>query len=119
MDGNQKEPCPFDSGNGMNMNGKGMEFGQMKQSPKATEAQITATIDENEIYRRVRAAINAPQRFQVGYGIDKYPEPLTADTWTIIETLDHIIGETIDKLHYLTMLKIKFEKMGTNDLSEK
>ncbi len=45
----------------------------------------------------------------MAYGLEKYPEPLNADTWSIIETIDHIIDETIDKLHYLVMLRIKFE----------
>jgi hypothetical protein len=97
-------------------NGKGMEFGVMKAAPTATEEQITETIDGNEIYRRVRAAVNSPQRTQVAYGIGKYPEPLNADTWTIIETINHAVGEVADLLHYLTMLQIKFEKMGDRDL---
>jgi hypothetical protein len=84
-----------------------------KEKPKFSQEEIDAVIAENEIYRRTRAEMQRNlQREQVGYGMGKYPEPLTADTWTILETLGHIKGEIMDALHYITMLEIKFEKMG-------
>lgn len=82
--------------------------------PNAGAMDIEHAISENEIYSKTREAILNAQRRQVAYGLDKYPEPLNADTWTIIETIDHIISETADKLHYLTMLKIKLQQ-GTEE----
>ena len=78
-----------------------------KETPKASEEDITHTIDNTSIYRSAKEAILKAQRKQVGYGLDKYPEPLNADSWTVIETIDHIIEESVDKLHYLTMLREK------------
>lgn len=98
--------------------GKGLQYGKPKPKVTVPEETIDKTIANNEIYRRVRAALNSPQREQVGYGIQKYPEPLNADTWTILETIGHIKGELIDALHYLTMLEIKFEMMGEKDLQK-
>lgn len=71
------------------------------------EDLISKTIDSNDIYRRAKEHILEAQRSQVGYGLSKYPESLNADTWTTVETIDHIIEESIDKLHYLTMLRMK------------
>lgn len=82
--------------------------------PNAGAMDIEHAISDNEIYSKTREAILNAQRRQVAYGLDKYPEPLNADTWTIIETIDHIISETADKLHYLTMLKIKLQQ-GTEE----
>lgn len=82
--------------------------------PNASEADVEDVIDRTPIYDLTRDAILGAQRRQVAYGLDKYPEPLNADTWTIIETIDHIISETADKLHYLTMLKIKLQQ-GTEE----
>ena len=45
------------------------------------------------------------------YGIDKYPEPLNPNTWSMIETINHAIDEGIDKLHYLVMLIVKMEQV--------
>lgn len=81
-----------------------------KELPKVSDDIIDDVINSTEIYKRAKTEILNAQRKQVGYGIDKYPEPLNADTWTTIETIDHIIDESIDKLHYLIMLRIKFEK---------
>jgi hypothetical protein len=102
-----------------------------KQKPKASSELVEKTIKSTEIYRRARLAIMQPkemhpetrmnmlqaQRKQVAYGIDKYPEPLNADTWSTVETIDHIIDESIDKLHYLIMLNIKHEQelLNTSD----
>lgn len=83
-----------------------------KSKPLFSQEEIDAVIDSNEIYKEVRAVINEPQREQVGYGMGKYPEPLKADSWDTIETIDHIISETVDKLHYLVMLKMKLKKLG-------
>lgn len=81
-----------------------------KEAPKASDEDVEATIERNEIYQRTQRAILSAQHKQVAYGLDKYPEPLNADTWSHIETIDHIIDESIDKLHYLMMLRIKLER---------
>lgn len=67
-------------------------------------------IRKNEIYRRVGSLLHSAQRKQVMYGMVKYPEALNQDTWNELETIDHIIDESIDKLHYLMMLRIKLEQ---------
>lgn len=110
---------------------KDMRYNEPKGKPQVARDVIDQTIEETEIYKRAKELIlNAPtpvgytdeqwqeakaqtfdaQREQVGYGLDKYPEPLNADTWTIIETLDHSISEKIDDLHYSVMLRMKLEK---------
>jgi hypothetical protein len=95
-----------------------------KAAPKVSPELVEKTIRETEIYRRARLAIMKrqdaspeakmdmlqAQRKQVAYGIDKYPEPLNADTWSSVETINHIMDESIDKLHYLIMLNIKLEQ---------
>lgn len=85
-----------------------------KSDPKADEQLIKKTIEANEIYSRAKEHILNAQRKQVGYGLDKYPEPLNADTWSAIETIDHIIEESVDKLHYLCMLRIKLEQEASD-----
>jgi hypothetical protein len=96
-----------------------------KAAPKASEDIVEKTILETEIYRQARVAILLSKNFgresihkmlkaqrkQVAYGIDKYPEPLNANTWSIDETVEHIMDESIDKLHYLIMLRIKLEQL--------
>lgn len=110
-------------------------YNEPKTPPKANREQAKKAIDENKIYSSVRDAFydaqkkyaeyygaeypegevkeefDKAQETQVAYGLDKYPETLNADTWTVIETIDHIIGETVDKLHYLNMLKTKLIKI--------
>lgn len=73
--------------------------------------EIDRVISETPIYREAREALKDAQRNQVGYGISKYPEPLTADSWTIIESLEHDISETADGLHYKIMLKDQLKKI--------
>lgn len=87
-------------------------YNEPKSPPTIPEDVITKVINETEIYRRAKTAINTAQRTQVAYGIQKYPNPLNADTWSTVETIDHIISESIDKLHYLVMLRIKLEQQG-------
>ena len=101
-----------------------IRYNQPKEAPKASEEQIEETIITTEIYRQARLAIIRDQILtpeartailmaqgkQVAYGIDKYPEPLNANTWDIEETVEHILDESIDKLHYLVMLRIKLEQ---------
>jgi hypothetical protein len=107
-----------------------------KEAPKASNELVKDTIIETEIYRRARiavlqhmtigreskTAILHVQRKQVAYGLDKYPEPLNPNTWSINETVDHIMDESIDKLHYLIMLRIKLEQqlasVGNDDIIE-
>ncbi len=72
----------------------------------------------NEIYKNLRLKILNSQRKQILKGLSKYPEPLNDDSWTIIETIDHMIEELIDALHYVTMLKIKLEKEIIKDMEE-
>lgn len=81
-----------------------------KQEPKASSEDAEEVIDETEIYKRAKERILKAQQKQVAYGIDKYPEPLNADSWDIIETIDHIMDESVDRLHYMEMLKIKMER---------
>src|SRR5690606_14079309 len=82
-----------------------------KTEPKASDELVEETIRNTEIYRRAQLHILEAQRRQVAYGLDKYPEPLNANTWDILETIDHITDESIDKLHYLIMLRIKLEQL--------
>lgn len=101
---------------------KDSRYNNPKESPKTSEEIITKIIADTEIYRRARYLIASmwsedtrptvlqAQRKQVAYGTEKYPEPLNANTWSIVETIDHAIDESIDKLHYLIMLRIKFEQ---------
>lgn len=93
-------------------------YNQPKQAPKADEKLVEDTIEKTEIYKRAKESILKAQQKQVAYGLDKYPEPLNADTWSIIETIDHIIDESVDKLHYLTMLRIKYERIAERELEE-
>lgn len=76
-----------------------------KQEPKVSEEDITRTIQTTSIYAKAKEVILNAQRRQVAYGLEKYPEPLNANTWSTVETIDHIIDESIDKLHYLVMLR--------------
>jgi hypothetical protein len=99
-------------------NDKDTRYNIPKEAPKASEELISKTIRETEIYRRVNLHILNAQRKQVAYGLDKYTEPLNANTWSIIETIDHIIDESIDKLHYLVMLRIKFEESAAKEMDE-
>lgn len=85
-------------------------YNEPKGAPKTSEKMVDETIQSTEIYRRAKMQIMNAQRKQVAYGLDKYPEPLNADTWSTVETIDHIIDESIDKLHYLNMLRIKLEQ---------
>lgn len=104
-------PVPVQSG--VKIETGDIRYNVPKEKPKFSTEEIDRVIADNEIYRRTRSEIERnAQREQVGYGMGKYPEPLNADTWTIIETLGHIKGEIMDALHYITMLEIKFEKMG-------
>ena len=82
-----------------------------KEEPKASKELVEKTIEETQIYREAKNYIlKHAQPKQVAYGLDKYPEPLNANTWSTIETIDHIIDESVDKLHYLVMLRIKLER---------
>ena len=76
-----------------------------------TDEEIDKVIDSNLIYSKAREELKNAQRRQVGYGMSKYPEPLTADSWTIIETLNHDIEETADSLHYKIMLREKLMEL--------
>lgn len=87
-----------------------MRYNIPRLPPNASDDLVENTILANDIYRETRGAMLDAQRRQVAYGLAKYPEPLNADTWTIIETIDHIISETVDKLHYLTTLKHKLQQ---------
>lgn len=76
-----------------------------------TNEEVDKVIDNNMIYSKAREELKNAQRRQVGYGMSKYPEPLTADSWTIIETLNHDIEETADSLHYKIMLREKLMEL--------
>lgn len=88
-------------------------YNEPKGKYKASDELIDRTIEETEIYKLAKEHIlNAGQRTQVAYGLDKYPIPLSADVWSTIETIEHIVGESVDKLHYLVMLLIKLERIN-------
>lgn len=95
-----------------------IRYNDPKKKPKATSEQAQEAIESNDIYSRAKAAILKAQEKQVAYGLDKYPEPLTATTWTMLETFDHLIDESIDKLHYLVMLRVKMEDLANAELEE-
>lgn len=82
-----------------------------KEAPKASDEMVEETIENTEIYRRAKELILNAQKEQVAYGIDKYPEPLNADSWSIKETLEHKLSESVDRLHYDVMLVIQLEKL--------
>lgn len=89
-----------------------------KKAPEASEKLIEETINDTEIYKRAKEIILNAQKGQVGYGMDKYPEPLSANTWSMIETMKHIIEESVDKLHYQVMMLIKLEHEANGKLDE-
>lgn len=78
-----------------------------KQEPTVPEEVITHTIETNDIYSKAKEIILNAQRRQVAYGIQKYPEPLNANSWSAVEAIDHILEESIDQIHYLVMLREK------------
>lgn len=88
-------------------------YNEPKEAPKADEKLVEETIEQTEIYRRAKELILKAQKKQVAYGLDKYPTPLSADVWDILETIDHILDESIDKTHYLVMLRIHLERMAS------
>ena len=73
--------------------------------------EIDIVIDSTSIYSEAKEELLNAQRRQVGYGMGKYPEALTAESWDIIETLNHDIEETADSLHYKIMLRQKLTKL--------
>src|SRR6185437_250793 len=68
-----------------------VRYNTPKLEPSANIEDIDKVIASNSIYSEAREELLNAQRRQVGYGMDKYPEPLTADSWTLIETLNHQI----------------------------
>lgn len=86
-------------------NGKGYEWGIMKAPPTITDEMVDSVIKENEIYSEAMRHYKS----QIAYGIQKYPESLNAGTWSIVETLEHEIGELVDTLNYKVMLKKKLQ----------
>jgi hypothetical protein len=102
-----EEPTPDDRGD--------VRYNQPKEAPKASEELVDETIEDTEIYKRAKERVLQAQRKQVAYGLDKYPTPLNADVWDILETIDHIIDEGVDKLHYLIMLQIHLERMAERE----
>lgn len=91
----------------LKMEYKDERYREPKGNHKADDLEIDKAMESTRIYKEAKEHILKAQRNQVGYGIDKYPEPLNADTWSIVETIDHIISEGVDELHYLAMLRIK------------
>lgn len=89
-----------------------------KGEPKASDEFVDRTIEETEIYRRAKELILKAQRKQVAYGLDKYTTPLSADVWDILETIDHILDESIDKTHYLVMLRIHLERIAERQIED-
>ena len=124
--GNSLKPAKLNSINDIKekMGMGDIRYNQPKEAPITSEEIVEVTIVSTEIYRQARLAIIQDQLLtpesrtsilqaqakQVAYGLDKYPEPLNANTWDTSETIDHILDESIDKLHYLVMLRIKLEQ---------
>lgn len=93
---------------------KDTRYNDPKGKPQVTSEEIEGAISENKIYSKVRELMMETgvgetgldiQRRQVGYGLVKYPETLNGDTWSTVETIDHILEESVDRLHYLVMLR--------------
>lgn len=84
-----------------------------KELPKVPNDIVDKAIEDNYIYSEVRQLMLDAQRKQVAYGLEKYPETLNENSWGHIETIEHIIEETIDQLHYLVMLKTKMKKVDS------
>ena len=78
-----------------------------KEAPKVPDDVVERAIQDNDIYSEVRQLMLNAQRKQVAYGLEKYPETLNENSWGTVETIEHIIEETVDQLHYLVMLKNK------------
>lgn len=97
---------------------KDPRYNEPKGKHKASESEIDEAIEMNEIYKRAKELILKAQRGQIGYGLDKYPETLNADTWSMIETMHHIIDESVDKLHYEVMLLVKLERQAEKELEK-
>ena len=97
---------------------EGLEMGDKrynkpKMFPKIPDEIVEQAIKDNDIYSEVRDLMLNAQRKQVAYGLEKYPETLNQDSWGTIETIEHIIEETVDQLHYLVMLKNKMMRIAT------
>lgn len=82
-------------------------YREPKKAPKVMGSLVEETIENTAIYKEAKELILNAQRKQVAYGIEKYPEPLNPNSWDTVETIDHIIDESIDQLHYLVMLRMK------------
>lgn len=82
-------------------------YKEPKKDPIANNAAIDKAIQENPIYKELSDLLHGAQRKQVAYGLDKYIETLNVNSWKTVETLDHIIGEGVDWLHYHIMLKMQ------------
>lgn len=102
---------------------KDTRYNDPKGKPQATSEEIERAISENMIYSKVRELMMETgvgetgldvQRQQVGYGLVKYPETLNGDTWSTVETIDHILEESVDRLHYLVMLRNNLILMSTD-----
>jgi hypothetical protein len=88
-----------------------MRYNKPKEAPKASKELVEDTINNTEIYREAKQRILKAQHKQVAYGLDKYPTPLSADVWDIYETIDHVVDEAVDQLHYLVMLQIHLKRL--------
>lgn len=88
-----------------------VRYKKPKEAPKASDKLVEETINDTEIYREAKERILKAQRKQVAYGLDKYPKPLSADVWDIYETIDHIIDEHVDGLHYIVMLQMHLKRL--------
>lgn len=81
-----------------------------KRDPITPDEVADQIIQDNPIYREVHRLMNNAQREQVAYGADKYVETLNVNSWSMVETIDHIISENVDQLHYLVMWKAQVVK---------
>ena len=84
--------------------------------PLATDTAALMAVKENPYYREVNNLLKddeskETQMTQIKYGLDKYPETLNGDNWSVIEALEHIQSELVDGLHYISLLKAKIKEM--------
>lgn len=53
------------------------------------------------------------QERQIKKGLEKYGVPLNGARLSWQEVFEHAVEENVDQMHYLTLLKIKLQKMQT------
>lgn len=65
----------------------------------------------NPLYVDARRMYEDTQKRQINKGLEKYPEPLNADSWSIDDLVQHAFDELVDQSHYIIALKFKSDRM--------